>query len=619
MKTNTPPKKTKKIPFLVLGIILLLLFAITFLWLGNHSSMQAETPLVADVSFVGDYKIGDGEWQPIVAGEHISSTKGDVTLRGTFQMHNPTNGEVVGPLPANTTVNLYFNHIGGTAFFSEGYRIPFDVENNSFGEDACAVMWATMPSTGDTPVTIVLHNPHIFGNENAIDDFFENMSIAPGVYHETMMLEQGENQRNVGLLVLIASLIILGIAAFSSIIHMKYSKETWLIGLMSFFAGGYLSFDSFGVSIWNDSNILNTRMLGICMMFYMLFATSLIVRLLKNKIKKMALIANLISAATIPLCICLSFFTKIYFFDTWLLWATVEALVVLFLILCQILSFRNSTLTEKYIHIIAIVTLSAFLVDFVATGRGWWEGGLVSKFVFFAVFIIALVVVLRVIPSHTNAAIRARELEAEQQALKLELQESRISIMLSQMRPHFIFNTLNTIYHLCEINPEKARSTIRSFSEYLRNNIDNLGQSEMISFEKELSFVKTYLDIEKVRFDDELCIVFDIAVSNFKLPVLTVQPIVENAVKHGTSKKEGAATLYISTRELDSAYEIEIRDTGVGFDADKEHTDGHTHVGISSVRQRLLNLCGGTLTIQSVRGEGTTATIKIPKKEAFPQ
>ena len=137
----------------------------------------------------------------------------------------------------------------------------------------------------------------------------------------------------------------------------------------------------------------------------------------------------------------------------------------------------------------------------------------------------------------------------------------------------------------------------------------------MVHFDKEMSFVKAYLDIEKVRFDDELQIVFDLSVTNFMVPVLTVQPIVENAVKHGTSKKEGVSTLSISTRETDTCYEIEIHDTGVGFNTTLKNSNDHKHVGISNVKQRLKNLCNGNLTIESTVGQGTTATIQIPKKE----
>ena len=160
----------------------------------------------------------------------------------------------------------------------------------------------------------------------------------------------------------------------------------------------------------------------------------------------------------------------------------------------------------------------------------------------------------------------------------------------------------------------KNRMTQPSARNCRRNNINNLDCRELIHFDKEISFVKSYLDIEKVRFDEELQITFDLTVTNFMLPALTVQPIVENAVKHGTSKKEGISTLCISTRETGTCYEIEIRDTGVGFDT-KLPIDEHKHIGISNIRQRLKHLCNGTLTIESTIGQGTTAIIQIPKKE----
>ena len=597
-------------------LIALLLFSLIFVWTGRQNSNQASQPFVIDIAFQGEYKIGDGEWHTIIKGEHIPATQGDVTLHGTFQMYNPEDGEPMGAFFSDLPVQLYCNHIGGYAVMPTGEVVSFDIEHEEFGEDLCAAMWIAIASTGEEPITIVLQNPHRFGNAHAIDEFLANMSSAEGIYHESMMLEKGEPQRNVGLAILILSLIILGISAFSTIIHVKKYKEMWLMGLMSLAAGGYLLFDAFAVSIWNHSYIMNTRMVGLCMMFYMLFGTMLIVTMLKGIAKKVAFAATSLSGIVILGCILLSFAESVRFYDTWAWWAIIEIFVVITLMICTILSFRAASTTEKRLYLAILAVLISFPVDALATACGLWDGSLVTKFVFFAVFTMALVVVLLIIPSHINAAFRARELEAEQQILKRELQENRISIMLSQMKPHFIFNTLNTIYHLCDIDPAKAKSTISSFSTYLRNNINNLGQSEMVYFEKEMSFVNAYLDIEKVRFDDELLISYDIAVSNFKLPVLTVQPIVENAVKHGTSKKEGISNLYITTRETHAFYEIEIRDTGVGFDVTiPRPDDGHKHVGISNVRQRLETLCGGTLTIESTPGVGTTSIIRIPKTE----
>ena len=604
--------KNKTVLLVSAGVTAMLLFSLIFLWVGTSNSTQSLPPVIIDISFEGEYKIGDGEWQEIVKGEHIPSTKGDVTLHGTFQMYDPTNGEPIGPLFADLPVHLYFNHIGGHAIFPNGETFPFDSENKLFGEDACAIMWNAVASTGEDPITIVLHNPHRFGNETAIDDFLENMSAAEGIYLETMMLEKGEPQRNVSLMILIISLIILGIAAFSAIIHVK-SVEMWLIGLMFLSAGGYILFDAFVVSIWNNSHIVNTRLLGLSMMFYMLFGTMLIVTLLRGMAKKVAFMATLVSGISIISCISLSLFDQIFFFDTWLGWALLEIVITVILTVCVITDIRGTTSSKRPLDIACLLFLLSFPVDVIATLLGWWEGSLVTKFVFCAIFIVVLLAVLLFIPSNINAAARARELETEQQLLRQELQENRISIMLSQMKPHFIFNTLNTIYHLCDIDPEKAKSTLSSFSTYLRNNINNLEQSKLIFFEQELSFINAYLDIEKVRFDDELLISFDIGVSDFKVPVLTVQPIVENAVKHGTSKKEGVSHLYITTRETDSFYEIEIRDTGVGFDMNLCMSNEDRHIGINNVRQRLRTLCNGSLTIESALGAGTTALIQIPK------
>lgn len=617
MKFKPLINKVTKFPFCLI-VIAVLVFAAVFVWFGKDSSNQANAAIMADVVFKGEYSIAQGDWHPVVDGEHIPATQGKIYLRGFFQLLNPDNGEPLCPL-TNGSVYLYLNHIGCKIYMPDGTSFEFENESSDHGEDACAVTYEAfvIPESEDNTgeLLIILQNPHVYGNERAVDDFLENLSIASGLSYENEMLEKGVAERNIGLVIVISSLIILGIAAFSTVIKINSSKEMWLIGLMSLFAGGYFLFDAFAVGLWNDSNIMNTRILVLSIMFYTQFSMMLIICILKGRKKLVAAVASSLLMLAVVVCISISFFTDIKFFDTLIYWTVSGITVSLVFIFCLILSFKGASIIEKFLYSVSIITLISLPVDAVATKLALWEGGLVSKHVFLAVFMMALVIVLRIIPSNINAAIKANRLESEQRALKLELQESRISIMLSQMQPHFIYNTLNTIYHLCEINPDAARSTISSFSEYLRNNIDNLGHSDMISFEKELSFVKTYLDIEKVRFDDELDIVFDIKAMNFKLPVLSIQPIVENAVKHGTSKKEGGGSLFISTDEKDSCYEIIIADTGVGFDASAAPNDGHKHVGISSVRQRLENLCGGTLTIDSTLGKGTKVTIKIPKKE----
>ena len=194
------------------------------------------------------------------------------------------------------------------------------------------------------------------------------------------------------------------------------------------------------------------------------------------------------------------------------------------------------------------------------------------------------------------------------------ISEQRTALMVSQINPHFMYNTLTTIASLCEMDPKSAKELTIEFSGYLRGNLDTLTATHPIPFDQEMKHVECYLKIEKARFRDKLNIVYNLNARGFGVPALTVQPLVENAVRCGLSKKTGGGTLKIQSYDTDTAHVIEIIDDGVGFDPDQPLNDGRTHVGIENVRNRLKDMCGGTLTIKSVVGIGTRATVEIPIK-----
>ncbi|MGN0160908.1 MAG: sensor histidine kinase [Lachnospiraceae bacterium] len=207
------------------------------------------------------------------------------------------------------------------------------------------------------------------------------------------------------------------------------------------------------------------------------------------------------------------------------------------------------------------------------------------------------------------------EQERKMKQQEAELASSRISIMLSQIQPHFLYNSLNTIYHLCEKNPAKAQKAISDFSDYLRGNLESLKRISPVPFEKELEHVKIYLSLEKMRFDEELEIVYDIETTSFLIPALTVQPLVENAVKHGVGKTQTGGTVTISTVEREEWYEVVVADDGAGYDVNEVQDDTRTHIGIENVRKRLWEMSHATLEIFSEKGKGTRVVIKIPKGE----
>ncbi|SFD05314.1 sensor histidine kinase [Butyrivibrio sp. YAB3001] len=190
--------------------------------------------------------------------------------------------------------------------------------------------------------------------------------------------------------------------------------------------------------------------------------------------------------------------------------------------------------------------------------------------------------------------------------------EQRIKIMMSQIQPHFLFNTLSTIQALTEIDPERASKVIEEFALYLRQNINSLNQESLIPVVKEIEHTKTYSDIEQVRFPS-IRIDYEIEDDEFLIPPLTIQPMVENAIRHGVrGNKHGWVS--VSTYREENEHVIAIRDNGKGFDVDKmiEDTKKGDHIGVKNVRDRIIDMTGGTFSIESVVGEGTSITIRIP-------
>jgi sensor histidine kinase YesM len=247
------------------------------------------------------------------------------------------------------------------------------------------------------------------------------------------------------------------------------------------------------------------------------------------------------------------------------------------------------------------------------TFLGLWHGGVVSKYVFILLFIVALVVVLRIIPSGINAAAKAKELEAERNALNAQLAESRISTMISQIRPHFIYNTLGSVEYLCEEDPQKARQLVHSFAKYLRGNFGELDNPKPIRMSREMEHVRHYVSIENVRFPD-MTFTFEMNSGDFMLPALTIQPIVENAIKHGLMPLEHGGTIRVTSWETPTHYCISVEDDGVGFDPDSL-TGEHRHIGLRNIRGRLESMVNGSLKIESTVGSGTKVSIYIPKSE----
>ena len=199
-------------------------------------------------------------------------------------------------------------------------------------------------------------------------------------------------------------------------------------------------------------------------------------------------------------------------------------------------------------------------------------------------------------------------------ATEREINDMKIQIVLSQIQPHFLYNTLNTITYLCDTNASAAKKALGDFSRYLRGNLNSLTGQSLIPFDRELEHVELYLSLEKLRMGEELNVVYDISDNGFMLPPLTLQPLVENAVEHGLAKADNGGTLVIRTRRTETEHEIMILDDGVGFDVRSYMEEGNKKsVGIENVRKRLWSQSQAMLAISSEPEKGTRVVIRIPR------
>ncbi len=191
-----------------------------------------------------------------------------------------------------------------------------------------------------------------------------------------------------------------------------------------------------------------------------------------------------------------------------------------------------------------------------------------------------------------------------------EIVNQRASIMVLQMRPHFIYNAMMSIYYLCAKDPIKAQQVTLDFTTYLRKNFTAIASENTIPFADELEHTRAYLAIEQIQFEDRLFVHYDTPHKEFRLPPLTLQPIVENAVKHGMDPEYPPLTVIIkSLQTADFGNEIVVEDNGPGFSPDDDY---EPYTALKNIRQRLEMMCGGKLTIRSREGGGTIVTLTIP-------
>ena len=363
------------------------------------------------------------------------------------------------------------------------------------------------------------------------------------------------------------------------------------------------------------ANMISSRIMALSkvLIFFEYFFISLIpvllsVFLLKYcgvKLKKstMFCIVLVIWSAFLILLICAQFTDKIYYISSDLEFHKGILLPLLLLPFLVIMLINLIILIiNRYVYTKRIFI--AFLILIVSTAIGTIIYAFSAALAIWniSVCLSTLVMYMLIVTEQINKYI-------QQQA---DIANQKANIMVLQMRPHFIYNTMTDIYYLCEQNPKEAQQVTMDFITYLRKNFDAIVSENPVPFDDELEHARAYLSVESTRFDENLIVEYNIEHRNFLIPPLTLQPLVENAVRHGLDPDGGQLKIIIQTHQTINGSVIIVSDNGPGFDTANAFASAGA---LSNIKQRLEMMCKGTIKIDSTEDKGTTVTIFVPIKK----
>ena len=194
---------------------------------------------------------------------------------------------------------------------------------------------------------------------------------------------------------------------------------------------------------------------------------------------------------------------------------------------------------------------------------------------------------------------------------KEEMTQMEIQLVLTQIQPEFLKETLETISGLCDTDTEAARNGVSVFADYLRGNMRSLDRYEPVFFEGHLPHIRNFLYLENLKFGKRLQYRFDFETVDFAIPSLCIQPLLENAVRYGIAPL-GSGTVILRTRREKDCILVEVEDDGAGFTYDRDRDLKGAYPGIHAVRSRIARQSRGSLEILSSPGRGTLARIRIP-------
>ena len=577
-------------------------FAVPHSW---EADMAMSLPLeLIPTEFSSD---GGATWEPVGTGDALSRQHEDVAVRGHFNFD----------IMEGWFLNLNLQHMQMELWVNGEFVTSYAREYREIRPEWCTSIWMCfeMPeiSTEDL-VEFRLYSLHPAGAKmGAYEKTLSSIMLGDPFYIYQYISEQNAVEHTLGMALMIVGIVLFCLAFVALWMKNPLQRMMLYTALLTFGQGLFWLAEAAEITHYVNNSIVFFSVGRYVSQMLCIYALLAIMAEVTNG--KAKFVAQAVAYINGLLCIgylILSYVGNVTFCEAEQIWYGVEILLLLVGLGCCLWGFRHVQKSAWQIFRVLTLCLAvvAFLCDFGTLLVGWQTEMALSKWVCGMVAALQAAALLAQLPA-SYAAIRRAE------KLSDELHNSHIVLAMSQIRTHFVFNVLNAISSLCKSDPEQADMQIVRFARYLRHNINIMQEDQPIPFETELEQMHNYVALEQLRFGDKIILDEEYEYVDFVIPSLVLQPLVENAIKHGLLPKAEGGVIQVNTTRCNDEVLISITDNGVGFDTSKDINKAS--VGLSNVRFRVEKMMNGRMQIKSTPGAGTVVRLWLPLgKEEFP-
>ena len=499
----------------------------------------------------------------------------------------------------NLFVNVYVN---GVLVGSTGY-------NYDYGSIGPGIGWLTIDDAEIKTTDIVRIEMRSIYSGTYVDQFLKTIN---NIYSgsTTSLMKLTGRQSAITYAIFIISLIIGLFCVITALVSLlgKQHREAlrfFILGVILFFCSIWCAPSQY-MSLQVGDPIIYATLYSLSLPLLMIF-TNMAIILSMKKMSKILYTYNIIVSIGVIIAIFLQLFSVCDIYELAFVGFVVYVVDLFLVLLLLFNNYETFDANQRIYNIIKYGTIAiatfADLFVFILTGA------FNTLFLRFGVLLYSLIALIE----YFGTVKEAEQLRIMNLQLALDIKEKENELFFHQIQPHFLFNSLNCISTLCQIDPEKAETAIHCFSSYLRNNMELINASSITTFNQEINHIEQYLTLHEIRFEDDIILDVINPYDDFEIPALCIEPVAENSINYAfRGYKVPIKRIGIEVELVEGGHEITISDNGKGFNVETIDNDGRRHIGIENVRERVIHLFNGRFEMKSELNVGTEVKIFLP-------